>query len=250
MNNILDQLNDPNNRFNTNKYIADILNILRNLSQVATSGSYNDLLNKPTIPTAQVNSDWNATEGVALILNKPNLYKPFVGQILHGQLANSDFDGFLKWTDGRALSKTTYALLWDWATNSSLIGVEGTAGKFFADTNATTFTLHGMSGRAVIGTGQGLGLTNRDLGAKLGAETHTLTVSQLPSIAPNIKAADNDKSDSTSQGFPLNDIHNSFRTSDRAGTNRANLIESFGGGQPHPNMPPSVALNIFIYSGL
>lgn len=43
------------------------------LASVATSGSYNDLLNKPTIPAAQVNSDWNASTGVAKILNKPTL---------------------------------------------------------------------------------------------------------------------------------------------------------------------------------
>ena len=43
------------------------------LATVATSGSYNDLSNKPTIPAAQVNSDWNALSGVAQILNKPNL---------------------------------------------------------------------------------------------------------------------------------------------------------------------------------
>lgn len=43
------------------------------LATVATSGSYNDLSNKPTIPAAQVNSDWNATSGVAQILNKPTL---------------------------------------------------------------------------------------------------------------------------------------------------------------------------------
>lgn len=43
------------------------------LATVATSGSYNDLLNKPTIPAAQVNSDWDAVSGVAEILNKPTL---------------------------------------------------------------------------------------------------------------------------------------------------------------------------------
>lgn len=42
------------------------------LSTVATTGSYNDLTDKPTIPT-QVNSDWNATSGVAQILNKPTI---------------------------------------------------------------------------------------------------------------------------------------------------------------------------------
>ena len=37
------------------------------------SGSYNDLTDKPTIPAAQVNSDWNANSGVAQILNKPTV---------------------------------------------------------------------------------------------------------------------------------------------------------------------------------
>lgn len=37
------------------------------------SGSYNDLTNKPTIPAAQVNSDWDAASGKAQILNKPEL---------------------------------------------------------------------------------------------------------------------------------------------------------------------------------
>lgn len=43
------------------------------LSTVATSGDYDDLTNKPTIPAAQVNSDWNAASGVAQILNKPTI---------------------------------------------------------------------------------------------------------------------------------------------------------------------------------
>ena len=38
------------------------------------SGSYTDLTNKPSIPAAQVNSDWNASSGVAQILNKPSLF--------------------------------------------------------------------------------------------------------------------------------------------------------------------------------
>lgn len=43
------------------------------LAAVATSGSYNDLTNKPTIPAEQVNADWNATSGKAQILNKPTI---------------------------------------------------------------------------------------------------------------------------------------------------------------------------------
>ena len=36
-------------------------------------GNYSSLTNRPTIPAAQVNSDWNATSGVAVILNKPSV---------------------------------------------------------------------------------------------------------------------------------------------------------------------------------
>ena len=43
------------------------------LATVANTGSYTDLINKPTIPNAQVNSDWNAVSGIAQILNKPTL---------------------------------------------------------------------------------------------------------------------------------------------------------------------------------
>lgn len=43
------------------------------LATVATTGDYDDLTNKPTIPSAQVNSDWDSTSGVSEILNKPTL---------------------------------------------------------------------------------------------------------------------------------------------------------------------------------
>jgi hypothetical protein len=43
------------------------------LGATAFSNNYNDLDNLPTIPAAQVNSDWNATSGVAEILNKPSI---------------------------------------------------------------------------------------------------------------------------------------------------------------------------------
>lgn len=43
------------------------------ISAVGFSNDYTDLDNKPTIPAAQVNSDWNAVAGVAQILNKPTI---------------------------------------------------------------------------------------------------------------------------------------------------------------------------------
>lgn len=43
------------------------------LATVATTGAYSDLSGTPSIPAAQVNSDWNASTGVAEILNKPTI---------------------------------------------------------------------------------------------------------------------------------------------------------------------------------
>ena len=45
------------------------------LAVVATSGSYNDLTDKPTIPAAPVQSDWNEedTNNLAYINNKPTI---------------------------------------------------------------------------------------------------------------------------------------------------------------------------------
>ncbi len=76
--------------------------------------------------------------------------------------------------DGSAVSRTTYADLF------ALIGITYGAGDA-----STTFNLPDWRGRFAIGAGQGLGLTNRVLGTKGGAETiievpehnHTLNVS-------------------------------------------------------------------------
>lgn len=43
------------------------------LATVATTGAYDDLSGRPTIPAAQVNADWNSTSGISQIRNKPTL---------------------------------------------------------------------------------------------------------------------------------------------------------------------------------
>lgn len=94
MNNLSDITNAATARLNlglgtaSTKATTDFLQTINNLSDVisvstarlnlglatiAASGSYTDLSNKPTIPAAQVNSDWNASTGIAQILNKPTI---------------------------------------------------------------------------------------------------------------------------------------------------------------------------------
>ena len=74
------------------------------LSTVATTGNYNDLSNKPTIPAAQVNSDWNASSGVAQILNKPtipdtsNMVTTDTTQTISGE---KTFSGLMNYSAGK-----------------------------------------------------------------------------------------------------------------------------------------------------
>ena len=72
--------------------------------------------------------------------------------------------------DGSAISRTTYV---------ELFGVIGTA--FGVGDGSTTFNIPDTRGRAVIGAGQGAGLTNRAIADIGGAETVTLTEAQMPS---------------------------------------------------------------------
>jgi len=122
--------------------------------------------------------------------------------------------------DGAAVSRADYAALFD------AIGT-----TFGAGDGATTFNLPDPRGRAVIGAGQGPSLTNRALGATVGAETHTLTTGEMPSHShtapsPNTASGGGTAGDRQNQG--------TYNTG------------SAGGGGAHNNMPPSLALNFII----
>lgn len=57
----------------TTYFTSFFTKVRASLAVVSYTGSYNDLSSKPTIPAAQVNSDWNAVSGLAQILNKPTI---------------------------------------------------------------------------------------------------------------------------------------------------------------------------------
>lgn len=85
-------------------------------ANVATSGDYNDLSNKPSIPSTQVNSDWNSISGVSQITNKPSLatvatsgvYGDLSGKptiITHTDLSGSSIS-VTKWATGTVSPST------------------------------------------------------------------------------------------------------------------------------------------------
>lgn len=72
--------------------------------------------------------------------------------------------------DGSAVARSAYADLY------AVVGIIYGAGD-----GSTTFNLPDMRGRTAIGVGQGTGLTNRALSGMIGAETHQLSVDEMPS---------------------------------------------------------------------
>jgi microcystin-dependent protein len=70
--------------------------------------------------------------------------------------------------DGRSLSRTEYAELYD------IIGIQ------FGSNSGTTFKIPDMRGRVAGGIGDGPSTTNRPLGTSVGEETHTLTEGEMP----------------------------------------------------------------------
>lgn len=71
--------------------------------------------------------------------------------------------------DGSAVSRVGYATLF------KVIGETYGSGD-----GSTTFNLPDLRGRVAIGSGQAAGLTERIIGQAIGAETHTLTVDEMP----------------------------------------------------------------------
>ena len=145
--------------------------------------------------------------------------------------------------NGGAVSRTTYAALF------AAIGTTYGAGD-----GTATFNLPDTRGRALVGVGTGTGLTARARGDTGGAETHTLTESQMPLHGHPFQA--NYVAGGSSQltgGIIVNPNTNSATQAAYTGapSNTAGQqIGGTGGGAAHNNMQPFLALNAFIYAGV
>jgi hypothetical protein len=89
------------------------------------------------------------------------------------------------------------------------------------------------AGRTIIGVGAGPGLTVRSYRDRAGEEEHTLTVPELPSHTHDVmQMVQNDAEDGVDSA-----ARNSFEHNNRTVQSGAT-----GGGRPHNNMPPFLAL--------
>jgi microcystin-dependent protein len=132
--------------------------------------------------------------------------------------------------------------------NTALFSLIGT---IYGGDGRTTTALPDLRGRAPMGTGNGPGLTPRQLGQKTGAETATLTSAQLPQHAHGMRASSN----SADLGAPtpnrsLARSSGGFAYQQDAASNLVDLapeaVPNQGGNQPHNNMMPYLTINFCI----
>lgn len=130
--------------------------------------------------------------------------------------------------------------------NDALFSLLGT---IYGGDGRTTFGLPDMRGRAPIHAGTGPGLSNRRVGAKLGASDVTLAANQTAAHTHGLKASSTagtsaNPTGSSPAAVPLVARYDSGSAA--AASMSAAVSDSPGGGQPHTNLQPYVAVNFII----
>jgi len=130
--------------------------------------------------------------------------------------------------DGRALSRSTYSVLFAlWDTT------------FGAGDGTTTFNMPNAKGRVQVGRDSAD--TDFDtMGETRGAKTHTLTAAEMPSHAHGLRNSPFNSFDSSGGQRVAGGDSNSVPGPE---TLRSGLIESTGGGDAHNNIQPSIVAN-------
>lgn len=212
--------------------------VLPSLSTVATSGNYTDLSGRPTLGTAAA-LDVGTTANKVVQLDTGGKLPPVDGsQLLNlpsssGVPTGSVFpfagssapSGFL-FCNGAIVNRTTYATLF------ASIGTTYGGGD-----GSTTFALPDLRGRTVIGSGTGSGLTSRTHGATGGAETHTLSIGEIPSHNHGLPTRYPFTAGGSSPMYPYADSYARYTTA---------YTDTTGSGLSHNNMQPWISLNYII----
>ena len=224
----------------------------------AATGNVAEILNKPIIPAAADGSETKVNGSTSITVSgtgtaaDPYVITTTVNGAMVADMKISartaDHNGWLV-CDGRLVSTTTYA---------TLFGIVG----YSYGGSGSTFKLPDLRGRVAGGIGQGSGLTNRVIGANVGAETHTLSTSEMPSHTHNVSdpghyhlsmiARDNGDFSNESNQAPAGDSWTTgLKWGKETGSSYTGIsINNTGSNSAHNNMQPTQFVgNYFIYAG-
>ena len=144
----------------------------------------------------------------------------------------------------------------DWAfCNGTLLSIaQNTAlfallGTMYGGNGQTTFALPDLRGRVALSPGQGPGLSSYSQGESSGVESVALLTSQMPAHSHTAQASTALGSQATPAGshpavspLALGYVYRGGA----GGTMPSQAMSATGGGQPHNNMQPYLALNYVI----
>lgn len=142
---------------------------------------------------------------------------------------------------------------WAFCNGQILAIVQHTAlfsllGTTYGGNGQTTFALPDLRGRVPMGAGQGPGLSDYSLGQQGGAETHTLTVNEMP-LHSHLVNADTSvgSSDKPGNKLPARNAAGVPQYGTTANTQMAaSMLTPSGGSQPHSIMQPYLVMNWII----
>lgn len=208
------------------------------LAGVATTGSYNDLTNKPTIPAAQVQSNWTQTTTTAVdyIKNKPTI--PTVNNAtLTIQKNGTTVNTFTANASSNVTANITVP------TNTDILNLIYPVGSIYMSATLSTAAAVGTAlggtwvawGAGRVPVGVDTTQTEFDTVEETGGEkTHTLILDEIPSHRHTIPQgsqgkAQNDTSGSSGYAWNANGTYTSYN----------------GGGLAHNNLQPYITCYMY-----
>lgn len=169
--------------------------------------------------------------------------KPTVGDTKMS-VATTDHLGWML-CDGRSLLKSDYLFLFN--------VIQYTYGG-----SGTTFNLPSPAGRVLGVAGSGSGLTTRAFGSNVGAETHTLTVAEMPTHTHGVNDPGhthsyfNQPNGLIAPNIAGTDFADNVNVNQTTGSSTTGITNSNAGlSNAHNNMQPTLFFgNMFVFSGI